>query len=83
MTTSLSTWDWDDEQPDDVEVSLVNPPNPDPFPSPSIQPRDIDLVATHIYLAACLNVVRSTVQDDDGGSGSDTVNVGHRRRRHS
>jgi hypothetical protein len=69
------TWDWNDEQPDDVDVSLVNPPDPDPFPSPSIQPRDIDLVATHIYLAAGLNVVRSTVHDDDGGSRSDTVNV--------
>lgn len=69
------TWDWDDDQPDDVQVSLVNPPFLDPFPSPTIQPRDVDLTATHTYLDACLYELRVTVVDDDGGSGFDTANV--------
>ena len=37
------TWIWDDGSPDTSLTSLVNPPNPDPFPSPSIQPRDVTL----------------------------------------
>jgi hypothetical protein len=69
------TWDWDDGQPDDVQVSLVNPPNPDPFPSPTIQPRNVTLTATHTYLDGCLYELRVTVVDDDAGSGFDTANV--------
>jgi hypothetical protein len=69
------TWDWDDDQPDDVAVSFVNPPNPDPAPSPSIQPRAIEVTAAHTYLAAGVHIVRSTVHDDDGGTGSAGVDV--------
>jgi hypothetical protein len=69
------TWAWDDGQPDDVQVSLVNPPNPDPFPSPTVQPRNLSLTATHTYLVGCLYEVVVTAVDDDGGSGFDTADV--------
>ncbi len=52
------TWDWDDAQPDDVQTSLVDPPSVEPpvppTPSPEIDPRSVDLTATHTYTEACL-----------------------------
>lgn len=68
-------WDWGDGQPDDLQTSLVNPPIPDPLLSPSIQPRDVVLDATHAYLDACLYELVTTVTDDDGGVGNDAVDV--------
>lgn len=68
-------WDWGDGQPDDVQSSLVNPPTADPFPSPSVQPRDLGLAATHTYLDACLYELVASVTDDDGGVGDDAIDV--------
>lgn len=36
-----SSWQADDGSPDEVQVSLVNPPGTDPDPSSSVQPRDV------------------------------------------
>ena len=68
------TWDWDDGA-DTVVVSLVNPPNPDPPKSPSVQPRDETLSESHTYGGACLYDLEFRSQDDDGGSGSDQAAV--------
>jgi hypothetical protein len=55
---------------------LANPPNPDPFPSPSIQPRDVTDAQAHTYANACLYQVRFWAEDDDGGvSPVDSANV--------
>ncbi len=69
------TWQWDDTSPDDVQLSLVNPPDPDPFPSPSFQPRDVELTAVHAYVAAGQYEVGVTLADDDAGFGFDTADV--------
>jgi hypothetical protein len=68
------TWDWDDGTLDS-QTSLVNPPALDPPKSPSVQPRDVTLSATHAYTEACLYELTVTVEDDDLGSDSDTAAV--------
>ena len=68
-------WDWDDGSTTST-TSLVNPPNPDPFPSPSVQPRDVTDNQTHTYSDACLYEVQFWAEDDDGGmSAVRTANV--------
>lgn len=71
------SWDWDDGPPaPDVTTNyLVNPPNPDPFPSPSIQPRDVTDTQTHAFGQACLYDIVFSSLDDDGGSGADDAAV--------
>jgi len=71
------SWDWDDgpPAPDVTTLDLVNPPNPDPLPSPSIQPRDVFDAKTHAFAQACLYDVVFSSEDDDGGMGSDTAAV--------
>jgi hypothetical protein len=72
------SWDWGDgpPSPDVFVTSLVNPPLPDPFPSPSVQPRDINDVQTHVFGEACVYTVTFTARDDDGGTAvPDTIKV--------
>jgi hypothetical protein len=71
------SWDWGDgpPSPDLTTTYLVNPPNPDPFPSPSVQPRDITDMQTHAFAEACLYEISFSALDDDGGSASDTATV--------
>ena len=71
-------WDWDITDLDPAEsnvLSLVNPPDPDPAKSPSIQPRDVDWSESHAYSTACLYDLAFTVSDDDGGDAEDTAVV--------
>ncbi|MDP2674584.1 MAG: PKD domain-containing protein [Dehalococcoidia bacterium] len=69
-------WDWDDGSPFTETTYLVNPPNPDPFPSPSIQPRDVTDAQGHTYSDACLYEISFWAEDDDGGVGDvATANV--------
>ena len=70
-------WDWDDGPPslDVVTMYLVNPPNPDPLPSPSIQPRDITDMQSHSFAEACLYRIGFMAADDDGGADTDTATV--------
>jgi hypothetical protein len=70
-------WDWDDgpPSPDESTTYLVNPPNPDPPSSPSVQPRDVTDNKAHIFGDACLYDVVFSARDDDGGSSSDTIKV--------
>jgi hypothetical protein len=73
----LLSWDWDDgpPAPDVTTLYLVNPPDPDPFPSPSIQPRDVTDIQSQTYLDACTYAVQFLGEDDDGGTGSDSILV--------
>jgi hypothetical protein len=68
------TWDWGDGT-SDSRLSLVNSPNPDPLPSPTVQPRDEPDQAEHTFADACLYEVTFSAEDDDGGGGSETVDV--------
>jgi len=71
------SWDWDDGalSPDVTTVYLVNPPNPDPFPSPSIQPRDVTDIQPHTFGDACLYDISFSALDDDGGTSTDQAKV--------
>jgi hypothetical protein len=60
-------WNWDDGSPIEETIYLVNPPDPDPFPSPSIQPRDITDTKSHTFTDACLYEIEFWAEDDDGG----------------
>jgi hypothetical protein len=69
------TWAWGDGSPDSTTASLVNPPNPDPALSPTIQPRDVPSPQSHTFGAACAYETTFTSTDDDGGSASQSANV--------
>jgi len=71
------SWDWGDgaPSPDVTTTYLVNPPNLDPFPSPTIQPRDVTDSKTHAFAEACFYVITFGARDDDNGTGSDQANV--------
>lgn len=68
------SWDWGDGTVTS-QTSLVNPPALDPAKSPSVQPRDISLTSTHTFGDACLYELTATVEDDDGGTASDTAAI--------
>ncbi len=55
-------------------TNLNNPPNLDPYPSPEINPVDIMETTTLIYEGP--GTVMVTVEDDDGGFGIVTMDIG-------
>ncbi|MGW2564515.1 M36 family metallopeptidase [Streptomyces sp. NPDC001514] len=67
------TWSWGDGSPSTATTSLVNPPNPDPARSPSVQPRDVTDSQAHTYDKPCLYNLSFTARDDDGGTGTDAI----------
>ena len=71
------TWDWDDgpPSPDVTTVSFNNGVSADPFPSPSINPRDVLDTQPHAFGDACFYTVAFGALDDDAGSASDSVKV--------
>ena len=74
------TWDWDDgpPAPDESTTYLndpVNFPAGDPFPSPTINPRDVTDTKSHAFADACFYEIVFGARDDDGGTGSDTAKV--------
>lgn len=71
------SWDFDDGLPaPDIATSyLVNPPGSDPFPSPSVQPRDVVDAQSHVFGDACTYQVGFASADDDGGTATDVVSV--------
>ena len=73
-----TTWDWGDgaPSPDTTKVSLNDPLfDPDPDPSPTINPRTVTDDEPHAFAAACFYTVTFAARDDDGGSASDQVAV--------
>jgi hypothetical protein len=71
------TWDWADgpPAPDVSTLFLVNPPLPDPFPSPTVQPRNVADRQQHAFARPCLYRVAFGSRDDDGGTASANVPV--------
>lgn len=72
-----ATWDFGDGEPspDKTATYLVNPPDPDPPRSPTVQPRDVTDEATATYEKPCVYEVTFAASDDDGGSDADQVAV--------
>jgi hypothetical protein len=70
-----TTWSFDDGTPDAVQLSLVNPPDPDPPVSPSVQPRNVAHNVAHAFTMACAYDVSFDAVDDDGGTDSDSILV--------
>ncbi len=71
-------WNWDDGPPTiDVSTLYLNNPaiNPDPDPSPQINPRDVTDNKSHGFGQACTYTVGFSALDDDGGSASASVLV--------
>ncbi|WP_447138686.1 M36 family metallopeptidase [Micromonospora sp. LZ34] len=68
------TWTWGDGASDSL-TSLVNPPATDPAKSPSIQPRAVTAMKSHVYGDACLYTLTFAAADDDGGSSEATATV--------
>ncbi len=69
------TWDWADGSPNTSTTYLVNPPMTDPFPSPSIQPRDVTDTQSHAFTACVYDVGFQATDDDGGASPTDKVKV--------
>ncbi len=68
-------WDWGDGTAVDTSTSFVNPPDPDPMKSPSVQPRDITAASDHVFSKACVYTSALGVTDDDGGTATGSLNV--------
>lgn len=70
-------WDWDgplfNNETPSTQTSLVNGPGTDPALSPTVQPRDVSLSASHSFSKACLYNMQIKVSDDDGASSIDDV----------
>ena len=68
-------WNWGDGSPVDSSTSLVNPPNADPLPSPSVQPRNESQARSHAFGKACAFAATFSSADDDGAAAADTANI--------
>jgi subtilisin family serine protease len=71
------SWDWGDgaPSPDVTTPYLVNGPGADPFPSPSVQPRDVTDNKSHAFGEACSYTITFSSRDDDAGSASSAAAV--------
>jgi serine protease len=70
------TWSWDDGTANTTTTYFNNGVGPDPFPSPSINPRDVTDTHSHTFGDACSYVVAFGAADDDAGtSPNDTLHV--------
>jgi hypothetical protein len=71
-------WNWDDGG-SPIDASLFSPNNPaivpDPDPSPTINPRNVNFNQNHAFGLACAYDVEFSALDDDAGSATDTVKV--------
>lgn len=67
-------WDWDDGNTA-TATYLLDDPNADPFPSPTMDARDVTDMQSHMFAEACLYTVSLTATDDDAGEGSDSTSV--------
>jgi hypothetical protein len=71
-------WNWDDGGPTvDASTLYLNnlAINPDPDPSPTINPRNVNDTKAHAFGQACTYNVGFSSLDDDGGTAADTVAV--------
>ncbi|HMG44326.1 MAG TPA: PKD domain-containing protein [Acidimicrobiales bacterium] len=65
------TWDLGDGTNSERE-SLVNPPDADPLPSPTVQPRSVPDNVSHTYDRPCMYEATFTATDDDTGTSTST-----------
>jgi hypothetical protein len=71
-------WNWDDGAPAiDASTLFLNNSaiNPDPDPSPTINPRNVNDSKPHAFGQACFYNVGFSALDDDAGSAADSVAV--------
>jgi hypothetical protein len=71
-------WNWDDGAPTvDASTLFLNNAaiNPDPDPSPTINPRNVTDTKTHAFGQACTYDVGFSSLDDDGATAADSVAV--------
>ena len=71
-------WNWDDGgSPIDASLTSLNNLafNPDPDPSPTINPRNVNFDQSHAFGLACAYDVEFSALDDDDGSALDSVKV--------
>jgi hypothetical protein len=61
-------YEWGDGSLNETSVYLANPPNPDPYPSPEVNPRDISEKRGHTFGDNWNYSVKVAVWDDDGGA---------------
>jgi serine protease len=72
------TWSWGDGPPvpDESSVYLNDGPGADPDPSPTINPRDVTDMKSHVFGEACFyTIVLDSLDDDSGNAVDDTGNV--------
>ena len=70
------TYEWGDGTGNETYDYLNNPPDPDPYPSPEINPRDISETRSHTYGDNWNYSVTVTAWDDDGGASVSSAEVG-------
>jgi PKD repeat protein len=69
-------WTWEYRNSSDKTTTYYNsPPNPDPYPSPDLNPRNITDSASSQYGDNGVFVVTLTVTDDDGASTTVSTNI--------
>jgi PKD repeat protein len=68
-------WNWDDGTSDSTSTYYNNDVSPDPFPSPSINPRNVTNWAVHTYASPGNYVVTLTIYDDDNGTCQNSLNI--------
>ncbi|UCD92440.1 MAG: PKD domain-containing protein [Methanobacteriota archaeon] len=61
------TYQWGDSTPDTVATYYNNGVNPDPYPSPDVNPISLTHTAVHTYTSYGTYAITVEVKDDDGG----------------
>jgi N-acetylneuraminic acid mutarotase/PKD repeat protein len=69
------TWKWGYGAPDEYSTYYNNGTNPDPYPSPDVNPRDITDVKSHTYGDNGAFTVIVFVRDDDSGTSGTTLTI--------
>ncbi len=69
------TWNWGDSSPSSVNTYYNDGLNPDPYPSPEVNPIMVTESTNHTFNSQGTFSIVLTVEDDDGGQDSTSVNL--------